>query len=218
MRNKIVSVILALVIAQIAVGQALQLENYTINNTHVVSKGSVYEILAKTETFFDGKSLKSLVIEDQTKIQMIQARLDSLRKEKAAAEAKLEELEEAAVELNATLGKAEGTLGILEKQKAGMEAKVTELDGQISALEEEITGLEGKKEKLESDISANVILSPGTYRIAVAVFIILILAAVVVKGRDFLGSEEGKEKKKNNKHDKAAVFSEGADNLGFPSS
>ncbi len=196
MKNKIVSVILALVIAQIAVGQALQLENYTINNTHVVSKGSVYEILAKTETFFDGKSLKSLVIEDQTKIQMLQVRLDSLRKEKAAAEAKLEELEEAAVELNATLGKAEGTLGILEKQKAGMEAKITELDGQISALEKEITSLEGQKEKLENDISANIILSPGSYRIAVAAFIILILAAVVVKGRDFLGSEEGKEKKK----------------------
>ncbi len=218
MKNKIVSVILALVIAQIAVGQALQLENYTINNTHVVSKGSVYEIVVKTETFFDGASLKRLVVEDQTKIQMLQAKLDSLKEEKAAAEAKLEELEEAAAELTATLGKAEGTLGILEKQKADMEARITELDGQISALEKDITSLEGKQEKLENDISANIILSPGTYRIAIAVFIILILAAVVVKGRDFLGgSEEGKEKKKNNKHDKAAVLSEGAENLGFSS-
>lgn len=179
----------------VPVAHALALENYTIDGNSIASQGSVYKILYKAETFFDSKGFKSFVIEDQTKLAMLQERLQKLKDEKASAEAKIEELQEMSMELNETLSKAEGTLDILERQKDEMESRVSELDAEIAGLEKEIASLEGKKESLESEISANIVVSPNAYRLSVGFFIILLLAVVVVKGKDFLGEEKEKKKK-----------------------
>ena len=192
MKNEFIIISL---LALVMPAYALTLENYTIDGNSIVSQGSVYKILYRAETFFDSRGFKSFVVEDQTKLAMLQERLQNLKDEKASAEAKIEELQETSAELNETLSKAEGTLGILERQKNEMESRVSELDMEIAGLEKEIASLEGKKKGMENEISANIVVSPNVYRLSVGVFIILLLAVVVAKGKDFLGEEKEKKKK-----------------------
>jgi peptidoglycan hydrolase CwlO-like protein len=185
-------VIIMLALVQVSSAGALVLENYNITGDHVLSGDYVYKILYKTETFFDGKSIVRLIVEDYTKVENLEEKLENLTSEKQVIEQKIVDLAEEAKNLNKTLANAEGVLNIIERQKADLEGNVENLIVQISETENEIKELQSRRDSLESSINANLLVSPTLYRISVTVFIILLLTVLVTKGKDIFSFKKKK--------------------------
>ena len=101
-------------------------------------------------------------------------------------EKKITELEKELISLDETLDKTGQVHVILENQKSALEKEVEILDMEVEKLKEEVKSVEYRRGKLESEIDANLLVSPAVYRISVTIFIILILAVVVTRGKNLI--------------------------------
>jgi chromosome segregation ATPase len=80
----------------------------------------------------------------------------------------------------------------LKNQIAGMEGEKTELLAELKALEEErdiykseLDELEAKRNELENTLTGNFLVSPQAYQVGLAIFVIILVATIIIKTRQY---------------------------------
>ncbi len=109
---------------------------------------------------------------------------------------KIEELEKIMEYLTSEINRLEEEIALLENKTIGLEefknksaAMLDAMKEQRDVYKEHLDELKLRKGALENKITSNILVSPNSFRIGVVVFIIILVAAVVVKGREILREE-----------------------------
>ncbi|MCX6819546.1 MAG: hypothetical protein NT129_06140 [Candidatus Aenigmarchaeota archaeon] len=187
MKNKLYafSMILAvLALSSLAYAGVLDLdENNIIDGTYIIEDNTTYQIIYRTETYFNGDILKRFVVENSDKVADLQVSFVDTASNISSMKLYVMELSNKRDQLKPEIEKSKGVLDLLEAQ--------------FNSSNSQLTALQKRQDELKSMITSNVLMSESSYRIAVIVFIILLALVVIFKAKNiFMGGEPKKGKNK----------------------
>lgn len=183
--KKVLFVIALFLLASISQAKILDLDENNIQKDYVIQDDVTYRIISDQEFFVmyldNGFSnYRRIVVEELNSIEEVELIIEEIKKEINVLNRKIDELDDKIVTLTEEKEKAQAVLDLLKKQK--------------SLLEEELAMLEALKQELDNSISGMMLISPDGYRLGIIVIIILLVLAIIIKGREF-----AKPKKKGRK-------------------
>jgi SMC interacting uncharacterized protein involved in chromosome segregation len=158
----------------------LSLNESNIKNGTIAESGTVYSILSDIVDYVDYDGIKisyrRIIVENLSEIEALSSRIRSLGLEIKALDEKIANQKILVYNLDKNGAASLGTLKMLEDQS--------------NALKEGIAELRKNETALQNTIAGNTILSQSDFRIAVGVFIIILVAAVIMKSREALAKDE----------------------------
>ncbi len=177
-------ILAVLALSSLAYAGVLDLdESNIIDGTYIIKDNTTYQIIYRTETYFNGDILKRFVVENSDKVADLQVSFDDTASNISSMKLYVMELSNKRDQLKPEIEKSKGVLELLEAQ--------------FNSSNSQLTALQKRQDELKSMLTSNILMSQSSYRIAVIVFIILLALVVIFKAKDiFMG---GKTKKGKNK-------------------
>ena len=177
-------ILAVLALSSLAYAGVLDLdESNIIDGTYIIKDNTTYQIIYRTETYFNGDILKRFVVENSDKVADLQVSFDDTASNISSMKLYVMELSNKRDQLKPEIEKSKGVLELLEAQ--------------FNSSNSQLTALQKRQDELKSMLTSNILMSQSSYRIAVIVFIILLALVVIFKAKDiFMGGKTKKGKKK----------------------
>jgi len=175
-------------------------ENNIIDGTYIIKDNTTYQIVYRTETYFNGDILKRFVVENSDKVADLQVSFVDAASNISSMKMYVMELSNKRDQLKPEIEKSKSVLDLLESQ--------------FNSSNSQLTALQQRQDELKSMITSNVLMSQSSYRIAVIVFIILLALVVIFKARKFfMGGKPKKGKSKKGSLEIIAQEIEGSNTI-----
>ena len=91
--------------------------------------------------------------------------------------------------LNAQIKNLETQTTEAEEEKAAIQSELESLKQERDMYKAELDELTARKNELENSLTGNLLVSPQTYQVGMAVFILLVVATIIVKARQYMQKE-----------------------------
>lgn len=184
MKKIIFTMIFVLFLISVAHAGVLDLDENNIKDGLLTQDGVTYRILDDKE--FTIKYLNNGFVNYR---RIIVENFDEVKK----LEARIKDVFLAVDNLNYQIEDMKKEISRLEGNKTEAMNLLASLEGERNRYKTELDELEAEKSELENKITGNFLVSPQGYQIGIAVFIIILVATVIVKSREFLMKKETKE-------------------------
>lgn len=182
MKKEIAVLLMLAVFSGIVCAGVLDLdEGNIIGGTYIIQDGTTYKIVYRAETYFNGESLKRLVVENTDEIKELQARITNVS-------TGIETMSSSVIEMANLRNQLEPEI---EKSSSILEF----LEAQLNISNKTMTALRQRQDEIKSIITTNILLSQSSYEIALVVFIALLVIVLLFK---VLPAAAGKPKPKTN--------------------
>jgi len=170
-----------LFLISVAHAGVLDLDESNIEDGFLTQDGVTYRILDDRE--FTIKYLENGFLKYR---RIIVENFDEIRK----LEKRIKEVFLAVDNLNYQIEDMKNQISRLEGDKTETLALLVSLEEERDKYKAELDELEVRKNELENTITGNFLLSPLTYQLGITVFIIILVATIIIKGREYLVKKE----------------------------
>ncbi len=167
------------ILFMIGVAQAgvLDLDKSKIDDGFLTQDGVTYKILDDREftvNYLDNgfTSYRRIIVENFNEMQALEERINNVFSR--------------VDQLNVQIEAVEKQISEMGDEKSELLAELDELKMERDEYKAELEVLEAQKTELENTITGNFIVSPQTYQIGVALFILIIVVAILIKTRQYI--------------------------------
>ena len=181
MKKIICTTVFVLFLVSITHAGILDLDENNIKGGSLTQNGTTYRILDDREF-----TIKYL---DNGFMQYRRVIVENLEEIKSL-EARIKEVFSAVDNLNYQIDSLKEQIAATNEEKSSSLALLTSLEEQRDMYKAEMDKLNAEKSKLENKITGNFLVSPQGFQIGIAIFIIILVATIVVKGRELMTKKE----------------------------
>ncbi len=177
----LIAVFAVLAVSSIAYARELPLSESNITDNKIVTDDAVYNIVYYTETYLpDGSVAKRIVVEDQNKIGV-------LENESAALFARVDQVNEEFRAVNANASE-------INERRNNVAAAIELINQQQEFSRNDTAGLQERKQEIDKVLTGNVALSPLAFRVALIVFVMLLILVIAAHTTGIFSRGKPREK------------------------
>ena len=177
MKKIICTAVFVLFLVSIAHAGVLDLDENNIKDGLLTQDGITYRVLDDREftiTYLNNGFVqyRRIIIENFDEVQRLEERI--------------QEVFLSVDHLNYQIETLKNQISDMEDEKTEAKALLASLEEERDLYKAELDELESRKNELENTITGNFLFSPQNYQIGMAVFIILVVATIIVKSREYV--------------------------------
>lgn len=179
MKNQLAFILITLaVLSSLSHAAVLDLdENNIIDGTYIIQDGTVYNIVYRAVTYFNGFMLKRLVVENADQVSGLQKELDNMTEDITHMNQYILDVENKVNELEPEATKLSSVLDIVKQQ--------------LEKSNEKLSSLKERQDEIKNIISSNLLVSSNNFNLIFIIFIVLLILVVLFKGfPKFMGRPE----------------------------